>query len=208
MRNQSWPGKLARLVASAGITPNQISILSIVFGMLAGAALYYHELQTVPRRILLLVAAAAAIQMRLICNLIDGMVAVEGGKKTKSGEVFNDMPDRFSDLSILVPAGYGIAPDFPISGPLLGWLAAAFAILTAYARVLGGSLGLKQEFTGPMAKQHRMAVMTAACLLGAAEFYQRGTTYCLWFALIVIAAGSIWTTFRRTYRIIQNLEAR
>ena len=29
---------------------------------------------------------------RLLCNLLDGMVAVEGGKRSKSGELYNDVP--------------------------------------------------------------------------------------------------------------------
>jgi CDP-diacylglycerol--glycerol-3-phosphate 3-phosphatidyltransferase len=103
-------------VANAGITPNQISIFSVVCSAGAGAALYWH-----PGNPWLLILAAVGIQLRLICNLIDGMVAVEGGQRTKSGEVFNDMPDRFSDLLILVPAGYALSADW--SGPLLGWLA-------------------------------------------------------------------------------------
>jgi len=41
-------------------------------------------------------------------------------------------------------------------------LAAALAILTAYVRVLGVSVGTPQYYLGPMAKQHRMAALTAA----------------------------------------------
>jgi phosphatidylglycerophosphate synthase len=193
--------KLARVVANAGITPNQISILSVFCAAGAGAALYWH-----PGNPWLLVLAALCIQLRLVCNLIDGMVAVEGGQRTKSGEVFNDMPDRFSDLLILVPAGYALSAGWP--GPLLGWLAASFAVLTAYVRVLGGALGLKQVFSGPMAKQHRMAVMTAGCVGGAIEAYLKASNYCLWFALAIVAAGSLWTTFSRARAIVQELERR
>ncbi len=40
-------------------------------------------------------------------------------------------------------------------------------MLTAYIRVLGGALGTPQYFTGPMAKQHRMFVITLGALLAA-----------------------------------------
>ena len=43
---------------------------------------------------MLLVVAAGMIQLRLVCNLLDGMVAVEGGMKTKSGELYNDVFGR------------------------------------------------------------------------------------------------------------------
>ena len=43
------------------------------------------------------------------------------------------------------------------------------AILTAYVRVLGGAIGTRQYFIGPMAKPQRMAVMTVACVLSVVE---------------------------------------
>lgn len=49
------------------------------------------------------ILAAVFIQCRLLCNLFDGMVAVEGGKSTPSGELFNDIPDRVADPLIGEP---------------------------------------------------------------------------------------------------------
>jgi phosphatidylglycerophosphate synthase len=85
------------------------------------------------------IAAAVCVQLRLLCNLLDGMVAIEGGKSTATGALFNEIPDRLADPLFLVPLGYA-------SGyPWLGWLAALLAVLTAYIRVLGGALGLPQD---------------------------------------------------------------
>ena len=66
---------------------------------------------------LLLIAAAGFIQLRRLCNLFDGMVAVEGGFKTKSGELYNDLPDRFSGALILAGKDAGPAPDWAIRQP-------------------------------------------------------------------------------------------
>jgi phosphatidylglycerophosphate synthase len=95
------------------------------------------------------------------------MVAVEGGHRTPLGEVFNDMPDRLADLAILLGTGYALAA-FPW-GIQLGWLAGTLALLTAYVRLLGSSMGVRQYFVGPMAKPHRMAVLTVACVLSTLE---------------------------------------
>ena len=40
--------------------------------------------------------------------MLDGMVAIEGGRQTKSGEIFNDLPDRIADALIFVCAGYAV----------------------------------------------------------------------------------------------------
>jgi len=134
------------------------------------------------------------------------MVAVEGGARTSAGEVFNDLPDRWADVLILVPAGYAVPGVAWASS--LGWAAALLAVLTAYVRVLGGSLGLPQDFGGPMAKPHRMAVMTGACLVAVAEVWVGPGGIALLSALLVVALGSAVTVWRRTLGIVRRLEAR
>jgi phosphatidylglycerophosphate synthase len=203
VRDKAWAHSLAHIVAARRVTPNTISILSVCFGAIAGACLFFWQRFDSVGRVACLLGAAGAIQLRLICNLIDGMVAVEGKMGTKSGEVFNDMPDRFADLMILVGAGYGLMFSW---GRELGWLAGTFAVLTAYVRVLGGALGLKQSFAGPMAKQHRMAIMTFSSILTAVETTVFHTEYVLIAALTIIAAGSLWTTFSRAARVVVELE--
>jgi phosphatidylglycerophosphate synthase len=193
-RSAAWAQRLAAWLATTGVTPNQISMMSLVFA-LGGAALLV--CYATPSG---LVATAAMIQLRLLCNLIDGMVAIEGGKKSALGQIYNEMPDRVADAVLIVALGYAIAI------PWLGWLGALAAVLTAYVRAFGGSLGLAQDFRGPMAKPHRMAVMTFACLIGAIEQATTGTMYALITAAVIVAAGSILTCITRTLAIARELQ--
>jgi len=195
-RTTRWAGFLANAAVRAGLTADAISILSLVFAAAGAAALLL-----VPRPWNLL-ACAAGIQLRLLCNLLDGMVAVEGGRKSKVGVLYNEVPDRMADSLFLVALGYasGIA--------WLGWLAALAAAVTAYIRVLGGTFGLAQDFRGPLAKQHRMAVMTAGLLLGIGEFLWRGSQHVLDATAWVIALGAIVTCGTRIHAIAGQLKAR
>ncbi|MCR9234233.1 MAG: CDP-alcohol phosphatidyltransferase family protein [bacterium] len=192
----------ARYLSGKQITPNQISVISILFAALAAAgficfALYAHWW--------LLILAGLMIQCRLLCNLFDGMVAVEGGKKTNSGELFNDIPDRIADPLILVSAGYAV--HMVAYGAELGWCAGLLAVMTAYIRTLSASIGAPVDFKGPMAKQHRMAVLTIACVLTAIETLVWHTDYCLLIALIVIILGAVVTCIRRAVSAYRFLEA-
>jgi hypothetical protein len=90
----------------------------------------------------------------------------------------------------------------------LAWAMVVVAVLTAYVRLLGGSLGFVQDFSGPMAKQHRMFTLTVGALAGAVEVGVRGTMLSLGIALSIIVVGSIWTLIRRTARIARALETR
>jgi phosphatidylglycerophosphate synthase len=151
-------------------------------------------------------AAAAGIQLRLLCNLLDGMLAVEAGLKSPTGEIFNELPDRLADVLILVGAGYAVRE--PTVGPTLGWAAALAAVFTAYVRVFGGSLGLTQHFIGPMAKQHRMFVLTLATLLAGLEAMLDMPSRAIPAGLAIIVVGSVATAIRRTQRILLEVGAR
>lgn len=205
-RQAAWANRLAQLLVKWHASPNSISVTSIFFAAVAGPALYFSGQAEGGQRVWMLLLAVAGIQGRLLCNMLDGMVAIEGGRQTKAGEIFNDLPDRIADALIFICAGYAARAHF--FGVELGFIAAALAIFTAYVRMLGGASGLKQSFIGPMAKQHRMATLTIACVLSILEarFLSAGTM--LWVALIVINIGCLATIWRRTARIARELEAR
>lgn len=187
-REKTWAKKLASLLVQSGISPNQISFLSIL-PALVGAWLLLGYGGALSSSMLILVAVC--IQLRLLCNMLDGMVAIEGGKKSPVGALYNEVPDRIADSLFIVALGYAIGL------PWLGWLGALLAAKTAYIRVLGGSLGLEQDFRGPMAKQHRMFVMTVSCLLAALELAVWGSAQILTVGAVVIAVGSALTCVTR-----------
>ncbi len=209
-RGRAWAQALAAALARRRVAPNAISVASIAFAALAGAAFVAWPHAVGWQQPVLLVAAAAGIQLRLICNLLDGMVAVEGGLRSPTGDLYNEVPDRISDSLILIGLGYGLAAwarPLPWSADL-GWAAALTAMLTAYIRALGAGLGLPGCFHGPMAKPHRMALLTAAALASAALVAFTWTPWILWGALALIVAGSLITCARRLAAIAAFLRAR
>ena len=197
-RNSAWAGQLASWAVTREITPNQISQASMGFAA-AGFALYAMSAHVAGiAEFLALLLAAATIQARLICNLIDGMVAIEGGKGAKDGPFWNEAPDRVSDFLFL--AGAGLAAN----QPSLGLFAAALAIATAYIRELGRAEGFPPDFSGPLAKPQRMAVLTAGTLLAALYASEWTLTITLW----IVVAGSAATILRRSWTLIEKLKAR
>jgi phosphatidylglycerophosphate synthase len=204
-RHAGWARSLARRLARAGVRPNAVSVASVGFALVAGGAFYLVPDVPAGIRVAALAAAAAAIQLRLLCNMLDGMLAMEEGLKTRTGDVYNDLPDRLADVVILVGAGYAVR-HLP-GGPTLGWAAALVAVFTAYVRLLGGSLGVTQHFIGPMAKQHRMFTLTIAALVAIVEAIIGVPPRAIWVALLLIVAGSIATGWRRTTRVLREVAA-
>jgi phosphatidylglycerophosphate synthase len=205
-RGTRWAASAARCVVAIGLRPNQISVLSVFFAALACGCLVLTNHVEGTSVAWLFLGAAAGIQLRLLCNMLDGMVAVEGGFRTSSGEIYNELPDRFADALILAGAGYSLGSSPTLTA--LGWAAAVGALITAYVRALGVAAGASQYFLGPMAKPHRMAVLTAACL-GTAILLAAQKPYSLiQLALWVIVIGCAITAIRRTIRIVRELEAK
>jgi phosphatidylglycerophosphate synthase len=156
-RDRRWATLAARWVSRTPVTPNQISIFGVGVSAIGTLAIATWK---APASFLI---GAIAIQLRLLCNMLDGMVAVEGRRASTDGPLYNEIPDRIEDTLFLV--AYGCAARLL----WLGFVAAILAMFTACIRVLGGSLRLPQDFRGPMAKQHRMATLTLGCLAALVE---------------------------------------
>lgn len=183
---------IARYLAKKNITANQISLMSMVFAFLAMIFLMAYPQSQGFSSFLLLLLVFIAVQGRLLCNLIDGLVAIEGGKKTNSGELFNDFPDRIADALFFMGAG------FAAHVPYLGFLAAILAILTAYVRILLASMGAPMSFRGPMAKQHRMAALNIILLFSLWGVFIPSLKFTFFkIGLIIIIIGAIITCFYR-----------
>jgi phosphatidylglycerophosphate synthase len=136
------------------------------------------------------------------------MVAVEHGRGSSAGPIWNELPDRISDVVLLAAAGYSASAGGIRFASEAGWIAAALALLTAYLRELGRGLGFASDYSGPMAKQRRMDVLAFACLVSALEplWGWRGGT--LTIGLVVIALGAAVTAVRRTRTLAARLKER
>ena len=199
-RDAGWARSVAHWIAGTPLTPNAISMLSMVFAAAAGLALVFLPGSDGSTRILILVVVIAGCQLRLLCNLFDGMVAIEGGKRMADGAFWNEFPDRISDI-IIFPC-MGLAAGVP----WLGWAAAALAVLTSYIRELGSANGLVADFCGPMGKPQRMAAVTVVTLVAiAGEFGGLDQKTVFQFGLWMIVIGTAGTISRRCANMISGL---
>lgn len=197
-RSTGWAGMATRALLKTPITPNQISLIGIGFAALGAWA--FVETRTGASWWWLV--AALGIQLRLLSNMLDGMVAVEGGRGHPTGALYNELPDRVQDVLLLGAAGVA-ANNYE-----LGLTAALLGVLCAYVRQVGGAIGLPQDFRGPMAKPHRMAALTLGCIAAFAADLWGGWHAMIGWTLLIIIAGTIITIIRRTMRMHALLSAK
>src|SRR6266481_5091192 len=155
-RNRRWAQSATMWLASRNVSPNVISIAGMCACIAAGIALSLTSVTY--HRVFWLIAALGA-QLRLTANMLDGMVALASGRASRTGELYNEIPDRVSDAAVFIGAGYASGGNVA-----LGYIATILSIFTAYVRAAGKIAGAPNEFCGPMAKHHRMLAITIACL--------------------------------------------
>jgi phosphatidylglycerophosphate synthase len=192
--------RIAAWLVRRNASANGISVAGMIAGMLAGtclAATSYFESPWLVRGAWL--AGGAFVQLRLLANLFDGMVAIGSGKASPVGELYNEVPDRVSDAATLLGLGFAAA-----SCPTLGYLAAIAAVFTAYVRAMGKIVAGSQDFCGPMAKQQRMFLVTVCAVLMALLPIEWQPHWQSWglpaLVLAVILLGCAVTSVRRLHR--------
>lgn len=203
-RNLAIFQKLAQALASSRVSANAISIAGMFAAAAAAAALVATSYVDGMAQRMLFLAAAGGIQLRLLANMLDGMVAIASNTTSPTGELYNEIPDRVSDTLILAAAGYAVG-----GVPALGWAAACMALFVTYIRAVGKTLGVPGLFHGPMSKSHRMFTLTLACLYlgGAPAGWHVAWTWrgqsggILAIPLGIIIVGGAVTAVRRLIRI-------
>lgn len=192
-RQWAFSHRATAWLAARGASPNGISVAGMLLGVAAGAAFWATARDAGPHASVgawpWWLLGATCVQLRLLCNLLDGMVAVATGRLSPVGELFNEVPDRVSDAATLVGLGYAAG-----SVPVLGWAATAVALFVAYVRAAGRVAGAPQAFGGPMAKPHRMAAVTAAAL--AAAVAPVAWRVPAWALALVVVGGLVTAVFR------------
>jgi phosphatidylglycerophosphate synthase len=169
----------------------------LVFAAIAAGIMFYWTGITLdPVQRILWFCGGLLCQLRLLCNLFDGMVAVARNSASAQGEIYNEVPDRISDAAILIGLGYSFGGDV-----ILGYVAALTAVFIAYVRAMATSIGAPNDFCGPMAKPQRMAIVTVLALYLA---FSPETWRQPWSeveaVLVIIIVGGLLTSLRRLIR--------
>lgn len=201
--------RMAARLAEYRVSPNVISVASVGFAVGAAALLAATAEADGLWVRACWIGAAGMIQLRLLANMLDGMVAMAGQRASPIGELYNDVPDRVSDSAILIGGGYAIG-----GVPALGYLAATIALFVAYLRAMGAAAGAGQVFAGPMAKPQRMFLLTLAsayCGLAPADWQpiHASSGLGVWgAALAAVIVGGLITACRRLLIISTRLRNR
>lgn len=175
---------LTRVLASAHITANHVTLAALALSCLVGGVIAAHPDQT---SLLLLLPGTLFIRMAL--NAIDGMLAREHNMTTRNGAVLNELGDVVSDSALYLPLA--LVPAFN------HWLVVGLVILAVMVEMTGVvavQIGAARNYAGPMGKSDRaFAFGLIALLLGLGVAEETWVTA----ALSIMLLLSLFTIYNR-----------
>ena len=134
-----------RVLAALGVTPNQVTLTTIVLSLAAGAVIMVYPEKDWP-----ILLVPVVLTLRVAFNHIDGLLAVEHNMKTPLGAILNELADVVSDASLYLPLALipGVAAVLLVPVVVLG-------LLTEMIGVVAYSIGASRREDGPMSKKPR-----------------------------------------------------
>lgn len=178
----------------AGVTPNQVSLLSLLFGI--GCAVLYAYQMFVPGSIFLFISA--------VLDLVDGSVARHSGKETQFGAVFDWIVDKYIDALVILGIGLSGIPIIsqfgslpPVSDVLVVTLAIIGSLMNTFIKpVVYAETGYQERVDGKIEDP-----LEGVGLFGRPEtilvLIIGGLTGFIWVSVILIAVGTNLSALQR-----------
>jgi CDP-diacylglycerol--glycerol-3-phosphate 3-phosphatidyltransferase len=148
----------ARFFAARGISPNVLSLLSLLFAVLAGLLFFLSHKSTSFNFLLLL--AGVFVCLNAILDGLDGVVAREIGNASKQGDFLDHVIDRYSDMLIIGGIVFGGYVNWRI-----GVIAIVGVLLSSYMGTQAQAVGITRMYGGMLGRADRMVLIIGATFL-------------------------------------------
>ena len=198
----SYLEPVADLFVRAGITPNQISLLSLAAGILCAYLFFQREF----------LPGALALFLSAVFDLIDGSVARKTGAHTNFGAVFDWIVDKYVDALALLGiglSGIAIISQFVAVSPIADFGVVALAIIgslmnTFIKPVVYAEIGYKEKVEGKIDDP-----LEGVGFFGRPETFLvliiGGITGFIWAAVIIIAVCTNLSALQRITYLYKTL---
>ena len=156
--NSGFVRTTTRFFANRGISPNLLSLLSLVFAALAG--ILFGLSRTSMSFNLFLVLAGVFVCLNAVLDGLDGLVAREIGNASRKGDFLDHVIDRYSDVFIIGGIVFG-----GYAGWQIGVVAIIGVLLSSYMGTQAQAVGLSRMYGGLLGRADRMILIIAATAL-------------------------------------------
>ncbi|WP_276939709.1 CDP-alcohol phosphatidyltransferase family protein [Ferrimicrobium acidiphilum] len=178
---------VGRALSRAGISPDLLTVIGIVFSVGAGVAVGYGALYL----------GFGLLLLGAVPDLLDGPVAKASQISSSRGAFFDSFADRVSDLAILGGLAIYFLSIHDELFAVLSFFAYGFASLISYQRAKAESLGLSGK-GGVMERAERVLLLLVGLLVHPL----------LRLVLLLLLLGSMFTVIQRFVSIWRQASRR
>ncbi len=186
---------IAIAFAKAGISPNAVSIMSLIFAAMAGVYFYYADGN--PKIVLI---AGLFVFLNSFLDAMDGAMAryleIAGAK----GDFLDHVIDRYSDVFIICGIFLGGHVDWKI-----GVVAIVGVLLTSYLGTQAQALNIGRYYGGVMGRADRLTLIILASIIYFVYPVCISGFSALGWVIVAIAVGSHITALQRIIHIWKSL---
>ncbi len=145
--------RIVELIAATGVSPDLLSILSLLFAALAGLIFAIADPE-------LLLLAGFLVAINAILDTVDGILARVIGTASRRGDFLDHVIDRYADMFIICGIIFGRYVRWEI-----GLLAIIGILLTSYMGTQAQAVGLGRIYGGIAGRADRLLLVIAAAVL-------------------------------------------
>jgi CDP-diacylglycerol--glycerol-3-phosphate 3-phosphatidyltransferase len=186
---------LADLFIRNGISPDVVSIASLICAFIAGLCFYYS-----PAARGLVLLAGIFVVLNSVLDALDGAVARKSNKATARGDFLDHVIDRYSDVFIICSIFFAGYVPWQI-----GVAAIVGVLLTSYLGTQAQALSLGRYYGGIMGRADRLVVIILSAFVNFAYPATIAGFSILGWAVTLIALTSHITAFQRIHYIWNRL---
>lgn len=175
---------LALTLYRHGVSANQLSLLSVISAMVAGAAFCVHVLPL----------AIVAIACNALFDALDGCLARSSNSESRQGDLIDHVLDRYSDIFIFGGITIGGYVAWQI-----GLIAIVGVLMTSYLGTQAQALGIGRNYSGLLGRADRLVLVFFVALFSLVF-----SETIIWFSLlgwmmVFVAIASNITALQRFY---------
>jgi archaetidylinositol phosphate synthase len=191
MTLDSYRGRMRRILNPLaltlyrhGVSANQLSLLSVISAMVAGAAFCVHVLPL----------AIVAIACNALFDALDGCLARSSNSESRQGDLIDHVLDRYSDIFIFGGITIGGYVAWQI-----GLIAIVGVLMTSYLGTQAQALGIGRNYSGLLGRADRLVLVFFVALFSLVF-----SETIIWFSLlgwmmVFVAIASNITALQRFY---------
>ena len=146
---------LLKLLYGLGVTPNFLTVFTILFSFFIGYLLFLG----IENKIYFLFVSLGLL-LRMMLNALDGMMATTYNLKSKEGEILNEIGDVLSDIAIYFPFIY-----FSFVSIELVIIFISLSVINEFCGLLSKSISGVRRYDGPMGKSDRAFFVGIICIV-------------------------------------------